>query len=148
MVDQAAEWSSGRMPACYAEGPGFKPRVASPIIFKTGFHQQKLSNLSIACGIKLQGALYSAFFAEANKRSWTSFNVQDICQTPSLIISSLYLPLAAGYISRLCFRSVASCNTIQHNTELILPVWKIFTCVHQTKPCLNTMQRPKDKLTD
>ena len=53
---------------------GFKPGVGSPIIFNTVFHQQKLSSLSIACDVKLEGALYSVFSAEASKRPWTSLN--------------------------------------------------------------------------
>ena len=38
------------------------------------FHQQKLSSLLIACDIKLEGALYLVFYAEASKRPWTSLN--------------------------------------------------------------------------
>ena len=57
------------------------------------FHQQKLSSLSIACDIKLEGALYSVFYAEASKRPWASRNEWGMCQTPSLRISSLRLPL-------------------------------------------------------
>ena len=53
---------------------GFKPGAGSPRIFNTIFHQQKLSSLSIACNIKLEGALYSVFYAEASKRPWTSLN--------------------------------------------------------------------------
>ena len=41
---------------------------------KVDFHQQKLSSLSIAHNIKLEGALYSVFCAEASKRPWTSLN--------------------------------------------------------------------------
>ena len=33
----------------------------------TVFHQQKLSSLSIACDVKLEGALYSVFYAEASE---------------------------------------------------------------------------------
>ena len=50
----AAEWSSGRIPACCTGGRGFKPQVGSPRIFNIGFHQQKLCSLSIACDIKLE----------------------------------------------------------------------------------------------
>ena len=46
-----------RMPACWAEGGGFEARMARPRIFSIFFHQQKLSSLSIACNIKLEGAL-------------------------------------------------------------------------------------------
>ena len=66
VTSQAAEWSKGRMPACCFEGPGFEPRVGSPRIFKIDFHQQKLSSLSIACDVKLKGALYAVFYAEAS----------------------------------------------------------------------------------
>ena len=59
---QATEWSSGRTGACCTEGLGSKPRVGSPRIFKIGFNQQKLSSLLIACDIKLEGALHSAFY--------------------------------------------------------------------------------------
>ena len=45
--------------------------VGSPRILKIDFHQQKLSSLLIACNIKLEGALYSVFYAEASKRPWT-----------------------------------------------------------------------------
>ena len=71
---KAAEWSCGRTPACCTEGHGFKPQVGSLRTFNIGFHQQKLSSLSIACDIKLEGALYSVFYAEASKRPWTSLN--------------------------------------------------------------------------
>ena len=60
-------WSSGIIPACCAEDPGFEPRMESPRIFKDDFHHQKLSSLSIARKIKHEGALYLAFFAEASK---------------------------------------------------------------------------------
>ena len=69
----AAEWSSGRMLACCAEG-GFKPWMGNLRIFNIIFHQQKLSSLSIAYDIKLEGALCSVFYAEASKRPWTSLN--------------------------------------------------------------------------
>ena len=46
---------------------GFKPGLGSPRIFKIGFHQQKLSSLSVACDVKLEGALYSVFCVEASK---------------------------------------------------------------------------------
>ena len=59
---------------CCAEGLGSNPRVGSPRIFKIDFHQQKLSSLLIACDAKLEGALYSVFYAEASKRPWTSLN--------------------------------------------------------------------------
>ena len=62
-----AEWYS-------AEGPGLKTWVVSQRVFKMDFHQQKLSSLSIACNVKLEGALYSVFYAEASKRHWTSRN--------------------------------------------------------------------------
>ena len=45
-----------------------------PRIFKIDYHQQKLSNLSIACDVRLEGALYSVFSAEPSKRPWTSLN--------------------------------------------------------------------------
>ena len=48
-----------------AEGRWFESWVESLRIFN--FHQQKLSSLSIACDIKIEGGLYSAFFAEASK---------------------------------------------------------------------------------
>ena len=60
-------------PGC-ADGRGLKPCVGNPRIFKIGFHQQKLSSLSITCHFKLEGALYSVFCAEASKRPWTSLN--------------------------------------------------------------------------
>ena len=43
------------------DGPGFKPQVGSPRIFKIDFHLQKLSSLLIAYDMKLEGALYSLF---------------------------------------------------------------------------------------
>ena len=43
-----------RMPACCAEGGGSNPGWGAQ-----DFHQQKLSSLSFACDIKLEGALYS-----------------------------------------------------------------------------------------
>ena len=52
----------------YTEGPEFNPRVGSPKIFKIDFYQQKLSSLLIACNAKLEGALYSVFYAEAKVR--------------------------------------------------------------------------------
>ena len=69
--DLTAEWSRGKNDGLLHWRPGFKPRMRSPRIFKIGFHQQKLS---IACNVKLQGALYSVFYAEASKRPWTSLN--------------------------------------------------------------------------
>ena len=44
-------------------------RVGSgtPRIKKLGLHQQKLGSLLIACDVKLEGALYSLFIAEASK---------------------------------------------------------------------------------
>ena len=69
----AAEWSSGRMLACCAEG-GFKPWMGNLRIFNIVFHQQKLSSLSIACEIKLEGVLYFVFYAETSKRPLTSLN--------------------------------------------------------------------------
>ena len=48
---QAAEWSSGKNAGLL-----------------------KLSRLSIASDVKLEGALYSVFCAEASKRPWTSLN--------------------------------------------------------------------------
>ena len=44
-----------------ALSPGLEPRVGSPRIIKIDFHQQKLRSLSIACNVKLEGALYSVF---------------------------------------------------------------------------------------
>ena len=41
--------------------PGGEPKI-----FNIVFHQQKLSSLSIACAVKLEGALYSVFYAEAS----------------------------------------------------------------------------------
>ena len=40
-------------------------------IFKIDFHQLKLL---IACNIKQEGTLFSAFCAEASRRPWTSLN--------------------------------------------------------------------------
>ena len=62
------------MPACCAEGLGFKPKVGSPRIFKIYFHQQKLSSLSIACDIMPEGALYSVLYTEVRKTPVTSLN--------------------------------------------------------------------------
>ena len=101
------------MPACYTEGPGFKPLLGSPIIFKIDFHQHKLSSLFIARNIRQEGALCSVFCADASKRPWTSLNYYGMCQTPSLITLSLRLPLAAGHISWLSLRSIA---LSQYNT--------------------------------
>ena len=64
----AAEWSSGRIPACCSGGPGFRPWVEGPIIFKIGFHQQKLSSQLTAYNVKLEGAVYSVLYAETSKR--------------------------------------------------------------------------------
>ena len=52
---------------CCVEGSEFNPGVESPRIFKIDFHEQKLSSLSIACDVKLEGTLYSVFYAEASK---------------------------------------------------------------------------------
>ena len=61
------------MPACAlktgVQSPGGKPKI-----FNIVFHQQKLSSLSFRCDVKLEGALYSVFYAEASKRPWTSLN--------------------------------------------------------------------------
>ena len=62
-----------RTPACCAEDGGSNPGK-EPKIFNIVFHQQKLSSLWIACDIKLEGALYSVFYAEASKRPWTSLD--------------------------------------------------------------------------
>ena len=70
----ASEWTSGELLACYTEGPGFKPWMGSPRIFKNDFDQEKLSSLLIACDVQIEGALYSMFYAEASKRPWTSLN--------------------------------------------------------------------------
>ena len=40
---------------------GVQTLDGEPKIFNIVFHQQKLSSLSIACDIKLEGALYSVF---------------------------------------------------------------------------------------
>ena len=61
-----------RLPATLEAG--VQTQGGEPEIFNTGFHQQKLSSLSIACDVKLGGALYSVFYAEASKRPWTSLN--------------------------------------------------------------------------
>ena len=52
--------------ACCTKGVRLNPRVESPGIFKIDFHQQKFSSLLIACDIKLEGALYSVFYAETS----------------------------------------------------------------------------------
>ena len=46
----------------------------STSIYAQYVKRQKNYLMSIACDIKLQGALYWAFCAEANKRPWTSLN--------------------------------------------------------------------------
>ena len=58
-----------------SSGPKFKP--------------QFWNFLSIACDVKLEGALYSVFYAEASKRPWTSLNEKGMYQTPSLLIIHL-----------------------------------------------------------
>ena len=116
------------MLACCAEGPGFELRMGSPRIFKIEqtiytvltyiyrpTQQQKLSSLWIACNIRLVGALYSAFCAEASACPWTSPNKVGMYQTPSLTILSLHLTLAAGHINRLNLRSV---SLRQYKTQL------------------------------
>ena len=95
------------IPACCATGPDFNIRVGCPRIFKIDFHQQKLSRLSTTCKIKWEVLLYSVFWAGANKRPWTSLNEQGMRKIPSLIISSVCLPLVANHVSWLNFRSVA-----------------------------------------
>ena len=59
-ICQAAGWSGVESPACCAECPMFEPGMGSPRIYKIDFHQQKLSSLSIAYDIKLEGSLYSS----------------------------------------------------------------------------------------
>ena len=39
--------------------------------------------------VKLEGVLYSVFFAEASKRPWMSMKEQGMRQTPSLLITHL-----------------------------------------------------------
>ena len=56
------------------DGPGFKPQVGSPRIFKIDFHLEKLSSLLIGYDTKPEGALYSVVYAEPSKRLWTSLN--------------------------------------------------------------------------
>ena len=94
-------------------------RMGSPRIFKIGFHLHKLHSLSIICDVKLEGALYSVFYAEASKRLWTSLNEQGMCQNLSLIIASMGLPLAASHMHQLSFRlyMISSIGTIQSNTK-------------------------------
>ena len=65
--------------------------MGEPRIFNTVFHQQKLSSLSIAHNIKLEGALYSVFYAEASERLSTSLNEQGVCLTPSLLVIHVIL---------------------------------------------------------
>ena len=50
---------------------GVQTPGGEPKIFNIVFHQQKLSSLSITLDVKLEGALYSVFYAEASKRPWT-----------------------------------------------------------------------------
>ena len=63
-----------RMLACCAEGLGSNPRWGAQKFFKIGSHQQKLSSLSIACEVKLEGALYLMFYAEASYRPLASLD--------------------------------------------------------------------------
>ena len=72
--------------ARFTEGFEFEPRVGSTIISKIDFPQHKLSSQSIAFDIKLEGALYSVFYAEACKIPWISLNKWSMCQTPKLVI--------------------------------------------------------------
>ena len=97
---------------------GVQTHDGEPKIFNIVFHQQKLSSLSIACDIKLEGALYSVFYSEASERPWTSLNEYCMCQTPSLIISLLRLPLAAAHINWLYLFQVSNIETIQYNIVL------------------------------
>ena len=113
----AAEWSSGRIPTCCIEDPSFEPaalkvvssspRCIAQEFSKSDFHQKKLSSLSITYNIKWEGALYSVFCAEASKTPSTSLNIQGMFQTSCLTMSSLRLPLRAGHISWINFKSVA-----------------------------------------
>ena len=108
-------WSRGRMLAYGAEGGG-STAMGNPRIFNIVFHQQKLSSLSIACDIKLKGALYSVFYAETSKRSWTSLYEYGMCQTPILIISSLRLPLASDqyHQDKYSLAIPYTCRDVQH----------------------------------
>ena len=54
-----------RWPAALKAGVQIPDR--EPKIFDIVFYQQKLSSLSIACDIRLEGALYSVFYAEASE---------------------------------------------------------------------------------
>ena len=62
-----------RIPAAALKA-GVQTPGEEPKFFNIIFHQQKLSSLLIACDVRLEGALYSVFYAEASKRPWTSLN--------------------------------------------------------------------------
>ena len=47
---------------------GVQTPDGEPIDVQYRLHQQKLSSLLIACDVKLEGALYSVFYAEASKK--------------------------------------------------------------------------------
>ena len=76
-----------RLPACFAGSPRFEP--------KFNFHLEKLSCLSIACDVQLEGASYSVFDAEAIKdpgHCWMSTRLP--------VFSSL-ISLGGGVISKI-----------------------------------------------
>ena len=120
--------------------------MGSPRIFKIDFRQQKLSSLSIACDIKLEGALYSVFYSEASERPWTSLNEYCMCQTPSLIISLLRLPLAAAHINWLYLFQVSNIETIQYNIVLwCFPTHNSIFSTISSQPKLYLSQNHKTK---
>ena len=100
------QMSGGRTRACCTECLEFKLWLGSPRIFKIDFHQLKLSSVLIECDIKLGGAFYSVFHAEASKdpgHPWTNrVNARLPAYNPSL-----RLPLAAGHTSWLSIRPEA-----------------------------------------
>ena len=55
---KAAGWSCGYQPGLAAVLKVLGLNSGCPRIFKIDFHQQKLHSLSIACDVKLEGALY------------------------------------------------------------------------------------------
>ena len=90
------------IPSYCTEGPEFNPSVGNTRIFKVDFNQQNISSLwrmyiwRVPCNqCTVPRQVKDPGYPWMNR----------VCA--SLIISSLCLPLAAGHISRLSFRSVA-----------------------------------------
>ena len=99
--------NSGKNAGCSAEGLGSKPGWGSQEFSKFTF----ISRNSAACNVALAGALYSVLYTEASKAPGTSLSKWDICELPSLIISSSRLLLAASHkLTHLLIRTIHVCT--------------------------------------